>query len=194
MSQFVNKIKIDKYEINQIFFHQEEFFPINTHYTNYKIRLDVWNPDPAYHKLNFIEYILVVCDTDLDVDNMYALVQGNGMDLWDRQPYIYYNKIFPLQCENLYDNETNNLLQDMVRNKDNEVLKKVLFLPFRLEKNGYKLDVGPNINGKREIPINQIDNLQLNLWGIDMQGKIDIFVRMTDKNSENIDKLNYSHI
>jgi len=73
-------------------------------------------------------------------------------------------------------------------------LKKVLFLPFRLEKNGYKLDVGPNINGKREIPINQIDNLQLNLWGIDMQGKIDIFVRMTDKNSENIDKLNYSHI
>lgn len=194
MSKVVNQIKIEKYEINQLFFHQEEFLPTDTHYTNYKIKLDVWQPDPAYHKLNFIEYILVVCENEVD-ENMHAKLQANGCDLWDQQSYIYYNKVFPLQCENLYDNETNNILQNMVRNKDNVTLKKVLFFPFRLEKNGYMLDVGPNINGHREIPSNQIDNLQLNLWGIgSKEGKIDIFMRMTDKNSENIDKLNYSHL
>ena len=200
MSKVVNQIKIDTYEINQTFFHQEEFLDI--YYTNYKIKLDVWQPDPAHHKLNFIEYILVVFDNqqlnkkdDADLDEkMYGLVQANGYDLWGRLEYIYYNRVLPLQCENLYDSETNNLLQNMVRNKDNDNLKKVLFFPFRSEKNGYKLDVGPNINGNREIPSNRIDNLQLNLYEIGMQGKIDIFIRMTDKNSENIDKINYSHI
>jgi hypothetical protein len=203
MSKVVNQIKIDTYEINQLFFHQEEFLPTDTQYTSYKIKLDVWQPDPAHHKLNFIEYIFVVFDiqqlnkkddTDFDSEKICGLIQANGYDLWDRQSYIYYNRVLPLQCENLYDEQTNNLLQNMVRNKDNDNLKKVLFFPFRSEKNGYKLDVGPNINGNREIPSNRIDNLQLNLYKIGMQGKIDIFMRVTNKNSENIDKINYSHI
>lgn len=192
MSKLVHKIKIDTYEINQPFLHQEEeFISTDPIYTSYKIRLDTWQPiDNGYY---FIEYILVVIEKELDIEKMYAVLQANGQDLWDRQNYIFHNKVFPLECENLYDSETNNLLQNMVRNKDNVNLKKVLFLPFRSAKNGHLLDTSPNIHGDSQIPSNRIDNLQLNLYAVPM-GKIDIFMRVTDKNSQNIDKLNYSHV
>ena len=187
-SKIVNKIKIDTYEINQPFHHQSEY-DSTTFSGNYKLRLDLW--PPRSHNLHFIEYIFVVFEHEIVTDSTYALVQANGRDLWERMDCIFYTKVLPLECENLYDAETNNLLQHMVRNKNNANLRKVLFIPSRTAKNGWLLDISPEEPDTNHIPSRHIDHVSLCLYGFP-SGTFDIFCKLSDKNSQNIEKLDYS--
>lgn len=180
MSELLNKIKINGYEINQIFVYQSE----NTYCTNNKIRLDQWTASD--NKFNFIEYMFIVFEGD--AENIKLVVQANGFDLWSRKDYIFHNKIYPMECENLYDSETNNLLKDMVRTSN---LKNVLFVPFRTAKNGCLLDISPS--GCDSKPAKEIFNIILSIYDCPV-GKIDIFMKVSDKNSDDIDKFSFAHI
>ncbi|AYV77128.1 MAG: hypothetical protein Barrevirus13_17 [Barrevirus sp.] len=196
----LNKIQIDKYEINQLFSYSKEEI---SNYSHGKFRIELW-PANKY-KLCFLEYIIVVFDEEIS-DDLCLVVQVNGRDVTSRKDYIYYNKVLPLECENLYDIETNELLKNMVRNKDNVALKKVLFFPFRLGKNGWLIDItederrigwgvgnGPVEEGRRQ---GYIDNLTIGIYNLPVGkiGNIHVYLKVADQNSKNIDKLNYSHV
>lgn len=183
MSNFLSKINIDGYEINQPFIHQSK--QLGSLYSN-KIRLD--HELALEHGLNFIEYIIVVFDKFPEKSSMF--IQCNGMDLWDMQDILIYNKIFPLQCENLYDEETNNLLKHVVRNRTN-----IAILPFRTEKGGWLLDITPT--DPNLIPNQHISNLTLCIYNsipLDSATNIDIYMKLSNTNSQNIDNFNYLHI
>jgi len=100
MFKLVNSITIGDHIINQPFLYEYE----NIHCKNNKIRLDHWTA--LENKMNFIEYIFIVfkelenLENLVNLDDLSIEVQGNGMDLCDRREHIYYNKIFPLECEN----------------------------------------------------------------------------------------------
>ena len=189
MSKLINKIQIGHYQINQPFLHQiEEFEHVEQENNRYAMHL-YFTTEHKYHA--YIEYILITFEQDPIPENIFVVIQANGYDLWERLEYIYYNKIFPLQCENLYDVETNNLLHNMVRSNDPE-LKKVLFIPFRTAKNGWLLDVSPKLSND-QIPSNKIDTLLIRLCGLS-KDNFNIYMKVSDQNSQNIDKLGYSHI
>jgi hypothetical protein len=182
MSTFLTKINIDGYEINQPFIHES----YELHSANNKIRLD--HELAIEHGFNFIEYIIVVFNHFPEKSSM--LLQANGMDLWERQDLLIYNKIFPLQCENLYDEETNALLKHVVRNRTN-----IALLPFRTEKGSWLLDITPT--DPNLIPNQHISNLTLriyNLIPLNSVINIDIYMKLSNANSQNIDNFNYLHI
>lgn len=123
----VNKLQIGEYEINQPFYRdthgiiggQNMKFFFNTN----NFRTD---------ELTFIEYVIIIINTEENLENTTMLIQQNGRDLASRRHHIYYNKIYPLEYETAYDNETNLLLTHMVRTN----IPNVLFMPLDIVMGG----------------------------------------------------------
>lgn len=186
MNQFIQKATFAGHEINQPFLHQQEIIPAG--FIHQRIRLDQFTA--LENNCNFIEYILIV--TEGKLIDAHFFVQVNGQDMWDRLPALYYNKIFPLECEGLYDEETNQLLRDMVRKSDDT--KNILFLPFRTAKNGYLLDMSPE--SEENVPWRHADTITLCIMGLqpNIDTTIDIYLKVSKTNSKNIEKMNYSYV
>lgn len=192
---FTEKVIIASHEINGPFIKQ--FENIQDLYQHHNFRINLWQ---ALEKdYNFIEYMLVVVDGILDDTRLK--ITCNGQDMWQDSPAIYYRKVLPFECRGLYDEETNKLLEDMIKeNKDCyniQQLKKgddvnVLFLPFRTTKNGYLLDITPTTKG--QIPYHAIDNMSLRIMGLQSDGekKVSIYLKLSKENSKNVEKINYS--
>ena len=187
MSAFTEKITIGKHQINGPFIHQEEQAIAGFNFASMRIRLD--QSKALEHNYNFIEYILVVLDVDLTNTNLK--VQVNGQDMQQDSPAIYYQKVLPLECDGLYDGETNKLLESMVKND----VKNVFFLPFRTTKNGYSLDMTPESTDN--VLWTHNDNLTLCFRGLPSESHnkiITIYQKFSKENSKNIEKINYSTI
>lgn len=77
--------------------------------------------------IDYIRYIIVVVDNPSDIISLGVSLNGIIIE------YTYHelNFLLPLQCDNLYDNETDNMLKSIVRDKV-ESNKKILFFPFVL--------------------------------------------------------------
>ncbi len=170
-------------DINQTFIH--EIIEISSA-GHHKIKLDL--DAILENNVSFIEYILIIPDSiNVSLDNIKLVVQADGFDLWDRMDFLYYNKIFPLDCIGAYDDETNKFLECMVKNKTN-----IMFIPFKVLKNGYSLDISKSPN-QLENPLREIFNLTLSFYNI-QPCKLNVYIKVSDKKSENIDKLSYSSI
>ena len=117
------------------------------------------------------------------VSDISIVSQVNGVDLHSKKSYNYYNKIYPLETEDIYDDETNNLLKSMVRTK----MKNIMFLPYKMIKNGSLLDT------------DFFDNITFNFYGLNTNSskrtnRISIYIKLANENSEKIDKINYFNI
>ena len=176
MATIIDKLEIGDHVINQPFLYQTEYVSIPAR--NYKIRIDI---APLVNSdLCFLEYVFIIVDDC--PKSIHMLPRVNMYDLHSRRDYAYFNKVYPLECENLYDIETNALLKSMVRTD----MKDVLFIPFKMMKNGSLIDV-------RTIDILDFD-FSSNTEQSARYRTISIFIKLSDKNSEKIDKLNYSNI
>jgi len=126
----IDKFQFENYEINQQFFHQTE--PIYKGYNKWRAILD---SRYAY------EYLFIVIPRQLaDGLRILLLPQLNGRDCTEQREFIFYNKIFPSECMKSYDDETNALLEGMVRNN----MINILFFPFRFSKNEMPLIINDN--------------------------------------------------
>jgi hypothetical protein len=115
----INRVQIGPYEINQPFYHQyDEINSVRAYFT--------FNVNSFYSNgFNFIPYVLIVIDTEENLEKSELWIRFNGKDIVDRQKYIYYNKLYPLEYEKSYDDETNLLLGHMVRTN----IPNILFIP-----------------------------------------------------------------
>ena len=112
-----DRIRIGGYDINQPFLYDK--FVCNKE--NYNFMLDTKN----IHEHHYMEYAFVVIDPNEIVQNIYFAIQVNGLNIYSPRGYLYHNKIFPLEYENSFDNETNTVLKQMVRNN----VPNVFFMP-----------------------------------------------------------------
>lgn len=160
LMKHLDKIKIGNYEINQPFLFCPEGFPSS--YSTHKFKIDTFKPYNLPHTVDqsiYWEYLLIVLHVDdlddqinLDFSNMYMLIKTCGVDMMSRCDYLDLNKIYPLECENLFDEETTQLLKAMIRNKNNIALKNILFFPFKTIRCG-SLFLS-----------NLTENFQINIW------------------------------
>lgn len=180
MATVIDKLEVGDHVINQPFLHQSPFlFQTKDEYkeiTRHNIRVDTTSLPTS--GLRFLEYAFITFN-DCPISTC-MIPKINTCALYSRQTYTYFNKIYPLQCEDLYDSETNALLKNMVRTD----MKNVFFVPFRMMKNGSLID------------IENIDTLQFDIiFGENVDPPIiNIYIKLADKNSEKIDKLNYLKI
>lgn len=183
MSSIVSSIKLCNIPISKQFIHEQ--FSIISNYN--RIKLDLQKA--IENKLYFIEYIIVVFDNS-PIKSKIKLV-CNGFDMTECMDFIYYNKIYPLHCEKLYDNDENKLLEYMIKNNTN-----IAFIPIRAEKNATLLDITPQ--DYNFIPSRQIESIYLTIYNYDHNNNnhynIDVYMKLSDSNTKNIDKFNYSHI
>ena len=115
-----------------------------------------------------IEYLLIVLDDKLtDLEDIKLVVQVNGYDIDDRFDYIFLNKIYPYRCEDLYDEETNDLLRQMVRD-ENGKFKNVLFYPFKRSK--MQTIINPSTHEVKS------EHIQLNFYFSDKIKNMDMFM------------------
>lgn len=126
-TQLSDSITIGDYIITQPFLHTS-FNTLNN--SNHVVPIDYNIIDTSIHSR--IDYFFIVCECDSKYfDNIQITVQLCGSDYMDTLNYTFHNKILPLQCEQLYDNSTNNLLKHMARSHDDS-FANILFYPLKL--------------------------------------------------------------
>lgn len=115
----IDRLRIGQYEINQ------PFYCDDNNIIGGQIMKFFFNTNNFHTELTFIEYVIVVINTEENLEESVMLIQLNGRDLANRCRYLYHNKIYPLEYETAYDDETNLLLGQMVRTN----IPNVLFMP-----------------------------------------------------------------
>lgn len=120
MDKFIDKLEIEGHVINQHFWHISE---------------TIWHPSvkinitpPNENNKICMEYIIIKMDSGDVLNNIGLRIQIDGKDLGDKRDRTHLTKMHPLQCENAYDTETNNLLKDMVRKN----ITNVFFIPIKI--------------------------------------------------------------
>ncbi|AYV77215.1 MAG: hypothetical protein Barrevirus19_10 [Barrevirus sp.] len=148
MFDIINKFQFESYSngcikthiINQQFLHQQE--KLNSYSGLSKIVIDISNE--LYNNNYLFEYAFVVLTTDVSdetkdsiISDTAITVQANGHDIGDSRDYLYFNRVYPVECMDSYDEETNDLLKDMSQEK----VKNLLFVPFKFMKDGSLIDI-----------------------------------------------------
>jgi len=121
--QYIDKLQIGTHEINQPFWHQART-TVSSDRISFSISLkDIY--DNGWH---FVEYALIIINTEENLQSIGLFTQVDGIDVYNRCGYLYHNKIYPLEYETLSDDETNNLLRSMVRTN----MPNILFIPLNI--------------------------------------------------------------
>jgi hypothetical protein len=154
----VNQFKFGDCEINQTFYHDtlilgEKYMETNL---NFEALYDY-----------SLEYIIIVIPSELLLNGTTRTII-NSCSYHLRHNYnINYNKVYPLECIGIYDEETNILLRKMVEGND---MTNILFVPFRCSTNDSAININPN-ESSYIITEKYIDNSQ-----------IDIYIKLVPKN------------
>lgn len=191
--EIIDKFKYKNYEINQSFYHQQESM-LCSNISSYKMAMSI--PDELYTNDYCLEYAFIVfSETDKPFENIKINVQANGHDISDyNRDCLYYNKVFPIECMESYDDETNNLLKDMSQGK----VKQLFFVPFKYHRGDLAFQLNDIFTTAKfgmnyRIPIDykypkKITHLTFIIKGLDCE-KVDFYIKFAP-NINNVIKLN----
>ena len=118
----INKLQIKEYEINQSFYH--DYNTVGPDNGIYVFDTNLFRDTGK----TFIEYVLIVIHTEENLENSELLIILDGTDIASKRKFIHHNKLYPLEYEKSYDDETNMLLSNMVRTN----IPNVLFMPLNI--------------------------------------------------------------
>lgn len=129
----VDEFELGDYKINKPFLHAA--FNSND---SKRITFD-FNDKKLY-----IEYFIIFLDydsnnnyTNKDLSKISLCVKtANNREMQMELNYVFYNRVLPFICKDLYnDTELNSLLKAMTTNQNNGLLKNLLFFPILRNKN-----------------------------------------------------------